>query len=67
MGRWGDEERGIAVNLSLNTNFLHTSCNDKIASIIYWVTYKILSLAEVLGIKVSPPFFKEGWTDHKII
>jgi len=30
--------------------FLHTSCSDKIASIINYVTSKMLSLAEVLGI-----------------
>jgi len=27
----------------------------------------VVSLGGVLGTKVSPPFFKEGWPDHKII
>ncbi len=35
--------------------FFHTSCNDKIASTINCVTYKMLSLAGLLGTKVSPP------------
>ncbi len=41
-------------------NFLHTSCNDKIASIIYNVTYKMLSLAGSICKTTFPSFFQGG-------